>query len=119
MNKSKSSSSSETDQSQTTLTADGFVSGNVFNVKSDGSVDFQYIDQLPEDVASFVNKLVDFGSTALNLAVGASEKGLIATQSLAAQAAQPDLAIVKQQSSYIPWIIGGAAITLILILRKK
>lgn len=127
MSKSKSSSSSSTDQAQTTLSADGVVTGKVFNVSTKGNTTggISFIDQFPNAVAGIMTQLIDAATGAGELAAKAYEKGLAAQQSTtslavqaAQQATQPDLEIVKKQTDFTPIIVIAAMATIILVMRK-
>ena len=116
----KSKSSSTSDASQSTISSDGVVTGKVFNISGgQGGADFSYTEQFPQSVADLFTQVLDLAGNAGQLAAQNADKALTATQSLASQAAQPDLNLVKQVSGYVPLILLGAGVVLILILKKK
>lgn len=112
----KSKSSSETSSSQSTLSADGVVTGKVFNVADNSNV--TYTEEFSAPVADAFKQLIGLVEGSAEYAAKFANSNLEATQALASQASQPDLDLVKSFSKYTPIIIGAALITIVLIVRK-
>lgn len=115
-----SSSSSSSDQSSTQLSADGVVTGKVFNVAS--GANSTYTDEFPQSVADVFKQLIDAATGAGELAHDAYKDALGMSSKAFETAAQPDSALVKDVSGQTPYIVIGsiAAVGIILyvILRK-
>lgn len=100
-----SKSSSSTDQAQTTLSADGIVSGSVINLSSKGNVNFT--QEFPDTVADAFKQLIELSNKSIDTAIGATEYALETSTNAALQAAQPDLTTLKQSLKYTPYLVIG------------
>jgi hypothetical protein len=98
---SKSKSSSSTDQAQTTLSADGVVTGSVINISS--KRDATLIQQFPDTVANAFEQLLNFAAGTVEANQGLAQTAVSAAQ----QASQPDLDLVKKSLGYMPWLVVG------------
>lgn len=118
MCKSKSSSASTSDTSQTTLSADGVVTGKVFNVAENSQVN--YTEEFSAPVADAFKQLIGLVSGAGEVANEAYSKSLDSLKGFASQASQPDLDLTKTIAGYVPTILisGGALLVAYLIFKK-
>ena len=132
--KSKSSSSSSTNNTQVTQSADGVVTGDVFNLTAGTSLNFNRIDEFPEAVAEIMGQLIDLtGETidsagnivenvfnkALDTLNKNTETAINTAVQTSQQAAQPDLELLKNQTQFIPYLlIGVLVIGAVAIWRK-
>lgn len=112
-------SSSSTDQAQTTLSADGVVTGKVFNVSSKGNANLTYVDQFPEEVANIMSQLIDQSSKTIERAFGAGERALTAGIQSAQQASQPDLTVLKESFKYVPLLVIGLVGVVAAVVWRK
>lgn len=117
---SKSSSSSASDYSQTTQSASGINTGQQLAVS--GASTLNYTNQFDKGVQAIMSQLIDTAAAGLELAVKTvsenTQNSLDKVTQAAQQASQPDLEVVKSQSSYMPWILVAAFATIALVLRK-
>lgn len=113
-------SSSSTDQAQTTLSADGLVSGQVINVSSKGRTDFAYtqIDEFPEAVREVFSELLSLTGQTIDKAFAAGEVALTTATTAATEAAQPDLAVVKNTQNYVPLLVAGMVAIVVAFVWK-
>ena len=110
-------SSSNTDQAQTTLSADGIVSGSVVNISSKGNTTFT--QQFPDTVADVMMQLIGLADKAVSTAIGASENALDTASGAALQAAQPDLSVLSSSMKFIPYlVIGFVAVTFAVVWKR-
>ena len=113
---SKSSSASTTQNQQTTQSASGLVDSVVLNASGGSAV--YYTDQFSPEVKSVMEQLINLVEDAGSAAMQGFNKSLEAVTQAAQQASQPDLEIVKTQSSYTPFIIIAALATIAIVLGK-
>jgi len=117
----KSKQSSSTSQSQVTQSADGVITGKVFNVSGGSGLNFNYVDQFPEAVAAVMKELIALSGDTIDAAGNLvsetvtdafSALNTTTTKAIAAaqQAAQPDLDLLKQNTKFTPLILGGVLI---------
>jgi hypothetical protein len=110
---SKSKSSSSTDQAQTTLSADGVVTGSVINISS--KRDATIIQEFPETVAAAFSQLLDFAAGT----VQANQELAGTAVQAAQQASQPDFELVKKSLGYMPWLVVGLiAVAAVTVWRR-
>lgn len=115
---SKSSSSPKSETKQTTLSADGVVTGKVFNVAENSQV--AYTDEFSAPVAEAFKQLVDLVGGAGEMASGAYKESLSSLKSFASQAVQPDVDLTKNIVGYVPTILisAGALMVAYLVFKK-
>ena len=118
---SKSSSSSASDYSQTTQSASGINTGQQLAVSGASTLNYQ--NEFSSGVQAIMSQLIDTAAAGLELAVKTvstnTQDSLSKVAAAAAQASQPDLEIVKSQSTFMPWILVAAFATIAIVLRKK
>lgn len=133
----KSTSVSTTDASTSSQSADGLVSSNVINAGGDVTKIDEFSDNVTKFVSEVSNKAIDVATTSNNNltdifqstifgfgslvddVIDFSKDSATETKNLVSQAAQPDIALVKDITQYIPWIIGGALIVVAVAIWKK
>lgn len=110
-------SSSSTDQAQTTLSADGVVTGSVVNISA--KRDATYIQEFPETVADVMSQLIQFADKSFTSALYSSDKALSSGIQAAQQSAQPDLTILKEGLKFLPILIVGIVLIAGVVVWKR
>lgn len=114
----KSKSSADTTNTQTTETTSGTATGTVGNVYQGESVNVT--DQFPADVADAFKKLIDLSGQAVDVAAGAGQKALEATNALATTVKQPDVSVSQDyQKTTRTAMLAAAFVAAVLIINKK
>lgn len=113
----KSKSTSSTASAQTTTATTGTATGTVGSVYQGQTVNIT--DQFPAEAVAVFNKLIDLAGDSLNVAAGAGDAAIKATNTLATSVKQPDVAVVQGYQKQTMYAIAAAVVVAgAFILRK-
>lgn len=110
-------SSSSSNQSSSTSTSTASATGTVGNVVQGQHITIN--DEFGDNVAHAYEQLLALAGQSIHIAADAGQAALEATNKLATETKQPDLALIQGYQKQVYYAIGAVAIVGVLFLWRK